>query len=228
MKRSYPFKSFLIIFGFSAAAVTGLLVIALIRARPMIYQAAVSNAESLSLRLTDNAVAQVLKSEGISYDRIITVSCGDDGTVKALNVNTKEINLLKTEISSKASQLISETPECPVVLPVGTVIGGEYINGLGPSLRFPMQITATAYVDFKSNFKGTGINQVLHQILIEIRVEGVVLSVVSRYPFSTVTSAIAAQSVIVGDVPGAYTNVIEQAGSDIADDIFNYAELEID
>lgn len=228
MKRNYPFKRFLIFTAFSAAALCILSVAVFLRAKPLIYQTAISNAESLSLRLTDRAVAQVLEDEQISYENLITFSFGEDGTVKSLNVNTKEINLLKTAISSKASQLINENPECPVSIPIGTLIGGEYINGLGPPIIFPMQIAATAYVNFKSDFKAAGINQVLHIILIEIRIEGTVLSVASRYSFSTETSAIAAQSVIVGEVPEAFTNVVEGPESDIADKIFNYAELEID
>lgn len=226
MKRNYPFKKFLLVCA-AVTAVFGIFAaIILLRARPMIYQTAVSNAESLSLKLTDMAVAEVLDGERISYGDIVELTADDAGAVKSLEIDPREINLLKTEISSKVSELVAKNSECPVTLPLGTIIGGDYINGLGPRLHFPMQITATAYVNFKSNFTAAGINQVLHQILIEIKVEGVVLSAASRYPFSTQTSAIAAQSVIVGAVPDAFTNVIEYPGNDTAGWIFDYGHLE--
>ena len=104
MKRNYPFKKFLLVcaavtavFGISAAII-------LLRARPMIYQTAVSNAESLSLKLTDMAVAEVLDGERISYGDIVKLTADDAGAVKSLEIDPREINLLKTEISSKVSE----------------------------------------------------------------------------------------------------------------------------
>ncbi len=226
MKRKNPFLSFLKLAAILVIICAVICTAILIRARPMIYDVAVSNAETLALRLTDTAVSRVLDGEKIEYDSIITLNHSEDGAVNSLEVNPLMINRLKTEISSEVSRLVSESPECPVVFPIGSLIGGEYTAGLGPMLNFKMQITATAYVNFKSNFISSGINQVLHQILLEIKVNGSVLSVGSRYPFSTSTSAIAAQSVIVGAVPDAFTNVIENPDSDIAGYIFDYGHLE--
>lgn len=225
MKRKNPFLSFLRISAILVLISAVICAAVLIRARPMIYDIAVSNAETLALRLTDTAVSRVLDGEKIEYDSIITLNHSEDGTVNSLEVNPLMINRLKTEISSEVLRLVSESPECPVVFPIGSLLGGEYTAGLGPMLNLKMQITATAYVNFKSNFIASGINQVLHQILLEIKVSGAVLSVGSRYPFSTTTSAIAAQSVIVGAVPDAFTNVIENPYNDIAGYIFDYGYL---
>lgn len=226
MKRKNPFLRLLKVTLIITLIFCIICAVVLIRARPMIYEVAVSNAESLALRLTDTAVSKVLDSEKIEYESIITLNHGADGAVNSLEVNPLMVNRLKTEISSAVSRLVSENPECPAVFPLGSLFGGEYTAGLGPMLNFKMQITATAYVNFKSNFISSGINQVLHQILLEIKISGAVLSVGSRYPFSAATSAIAAQSVIVGTVPGAFTNVIENPASDIAGYIFDYGHLE--
>ena len=209
MKRKNPFLSFLKLAAILVIICAVICTAILIRARPMIYDVAVSNAETLALRLTDTAVSRVLDGEKIEYDSIITLNHSEDGAVNSLEVNPLMINRLKTEISSEVSRLVSESPECPVVFPIGSLIGGEYTAGLGPML----------------NFISSGINQVLHQILLEIKVNGSVLSVGSRYPFSTSTSAIAAQSVIVGAVPDAFTNVIENPYNDIAGYIFDYGYL---
>ena len=85
-----------------------------------------------------------------------------------------------------------------------------------------LQATATAIVDFKSNFYSAGINQVLHQILITIKVNGNILMTGYTNSFSVETSTIAAQTVIVGITTDAYTNVIEGGGSSVVGDIFDY------
>ena len=44
--------------------------------------------------------------------------------------------------------------------------------------------------------------------------------------FKISTSALAAQTVIAGNVPDSFTQVEEHPGDDIADEIFNYAEID--
>lgn len=226
MRRNYPFARFLKLTAVLLAALTVLFAVLFLRMRPLLYKTAVSNAESLMLRLTDQAVAQVLEGDGISYEKIVKLTVGENGAVTSLQVDPLTVNLLKTQISDRVSELVGEQQECGVSLPLGTLLGSEYTTGFGPQIHFPMQITATAYINFKSNFYDSGINQVLHQILIEIEVRGIILTVGSKYSFSTSTSAIAAQSVIVGSVPDAYTEVIEQPENDMASWIFDYGYLD--
>ena len=44
--------------------------------------------------------------------------------------------------------------------------------------------------------------------------------------FSVTTTAIAAQTVIIGVTPDTFTNVEEYPGDEIADELFNFADLE--
>ena len=76
-------------------------------------------------------------------------------------------------------------------------------------LKFNMQITTTAFVNFKHEFKAAGINQVLHIITVEIEVKGNLLMLGYKKGITASTSAIAAQTVIVGKTPDSFTNVIE-------------------
>ena len=43
--------------------------------------------------------------------------------------------------------------------------------------------------------------------------------------FSISTTAIAAQTIISGEVPDSFTNVIEQPNNDLADEVFNFGDL---
>ena len=88
-----------------------------------------------------------------------------------------------------------------------------------------MQLTETAVIDFESKLEDAGINSVMHQIIIKIDVNASVLMMGCTDGFSVSTTAIAAQTVIAGEVPDSFTNVIEYPNNDLADEIFNFGRL---
>lgn len=88
-----------------------------------------------------------------------------------------------------------------------------------------MQLTETAILDFESEFISAGINNVLHRIIIKIDVNASVLMLGCTDGFKVSTTAIAAQTVIAGEVPDAFTNVIEYPNNDLADELFNFGDL---
>lgn len=200
-----------------------------LKIKPLVYTYAKSCAKTLFLNSANMAVVNILKANDISYSDIATLSKTDEGNVTSLEINIEKINLLKSLISSEMSRDLSGKEYHDLKIPLGTLFGNEYTTGFGPRITFKMQVTATAIVDFKSNFYSAGINQVLHQILITIKIHGNILMLGCTDGFSAETSAIAAQTVIVGLTPDAFTNVIEGAGGgSIVGDIFDYGQLESD
>jgi len=95
-----------------------------------------------------------------------------------------------------------------VALEAGTDYN-DFTNGFGPEINFKMQVTTTAFVDFRQKFESAGINQVLHIITVDIRIKGNLVIAGYNKGIETKTSAIAAQTVIVGKSPDAFTNVVE-------------------
>ena len=91
-------------------------------------------------------------------------------------------------------------------------------------MKFDIQMTNTASLDFKSNFKNSGINNTLHQILINFDITANIVIKGGSDTFKVNTSIIVAQTVISGEIPDSFTNVTENPGDDIADDIFNFAQ----
>jgi len=226
MRRNYPIKRFLIYFIAFLIIIAVLAGIFYFRSRPVIYNVAVSNAETMMLRFANNAVSAVLDGEKVDYESIVKLSFNPQGEIISLNIDQLMINRLKTEITNGISDMVIKNEDCPANIPFGTLLGNEYTAGMGPMISFPMRITATAYVDFKSEFVSAGINQVLHKVLIDVKVSGTILMTGTKYGFSVSTEYIAAQTVIVGRVPDAYTEVIEQMGDSTAGNIFDYGYVE--
>lgn len=196
------------------------------RTRTLVSVAARSQAETVLLNAANRAVETVLDENGISYDSIARLSKEESGRITGLEINITEINLMKSRIAAETVRLVEQTPICRVGIPIGSFLGNEYLDGWGPKIYFRMQLTATAFVDFKSNFSDAGINQTLHQILVSIDLTGNLIAAGYTDSIPVHTDAIAAQTVIVGVVPDAFTDVIEAEGSDRAGEVFDYSVLE--
>ncbi len=196
------------------------------RVRPVIITAAKSNAETIMLNAAARAMQNVLRRENITYNGISRISRQENGLITGIEIDIRQINLLKNTLVTEVASIIAEREFYKVVIPMGTLTGAEYLNGFGPRINFPMQFTSTVIVDYKSKFTSAGINQVLHQILITVKLNGNILILGNTETFSVSTTEIAAQTVIVGTTPDTFTNVIETPVDDVADEIFNYAVLE--
>lgn len=188
---------------------TVLLGITFHKMHPVIMRYAVSVAETIMLNSANAAILKILSENDVSYDDIVRLTTNDDGYVTSLEIDVYEVNRLKSNISNATASIIEEKEFYDLSIPIGTFLGNTYTTGLGPHLNFKMQLTTTAFVNFKHEFKSAGINQVLHVITVEIDINGSLIIVGYNKGINASTSAIAAQTVIVGKTPDAFTSVIE-------------------
>lgn len=191
------------------------------RLRTVISDYSASVGETVMIRTVDSTVSDIFAEENISYSDLVSLSRDEAGQVTSLEVNAAKMNYIKSQIAVRVNDEISKKERYTLAIPLGTIIGNEYTLGRGPNIKFKMQITTTVIADFESKFYAAGINQVLHQIHIKVRANGQTVIPWYRSTFSVETSVIAAQTVIVGITPDAYTEVIE-SGTDATEDIFDF------
>ena len=94
-----------------------------------------------------------------------------------------------------------------ISLPLGSVIGGDLFAGAGPNLSVGVFVSRGASARIESEFTELAINQSLHRLLFCVEVDMTVmlptrpktLRVLLRFPI--------AETVIVGEVPDAYTEI---------------------
>ena len=193
--------------------------------RQVIIKYAVSYAETISLDTANRVVAEELSRGEIDYDDIVKLERDLQNNVTSLEIDTTKINYLKSTISVAVSKKLTDSEDYVLSIPLGNLLGNEYLLGFGPRLKFKMQMTTTVITDFESNFYAAGINQVLHQIIIKVKINGGFVLPWNTGGFSKETSVIAAQTVLVGVTPEAYTNVIESysgEGTGTVGNIFDY------
>ena len=79
-----------------------------IKMRPIIISYAESQAETILLNASNEAILSILSDSNTSYDDIIILSKDSGGYVTSLEVNIVKINMLKSLISSKTSEIVAE------------------------------------------------------------------------------------------------------------------------
>ena len=189
---------------------------------PVIIRYCESIAETVMLNSANEAIVNIFENEKITYSDIAVLSQNKDGEIISLEVDTYKINHFKSSISNEIARIIAKKERYTVPIPIGTFFANTYTTGFGPNINFKMHITTTAYVDFDHEFKSAGINQVLHRVVVKIKICGSLLVAGYKKSITVNTSAIAAQTVIVGTVPNNFTNVIENQDDNTAGLINDY------
>ena len=192
------------------------------RIRPLILRCAVSEAESMFLAAADRAVVKVLTDENIQYEDMVLLSRNTQGTVTSVQTDIVKINMLKSRISDTLADLVAQKEFYEVAIPFGSFFFPSLSDAWGPKIRFRMQLAATARVNFSDQFKSEGINQVLHVVMVDMEIGGSLIVFGHTRSLNAATSVFAAQTLIVGNVPGAFTEVNQGTMQDIAGTINDY------
>ena len=222
-RRKRNFKKKILAFSLIISLTLG--VVAYYLMQPVILRYATSVAETIMLNCANKAIVNVFEKGEISYKDIVNLTENSEGYVTSLEIDVLQINSLKSKISNEMARLIEKEERYSVSIPLGSFFGNSYTNGFGPDVNLKMQITTTCFVDFSHEFKSAGINQVLHIVNVDIDVTGSFVVMGYNRNINASTTAIAAQTVIVGKSPDAFTNVIESATDNTGGLINDYGAI---
>ena len=172
--------------------------------RPTLTALAQARVENAVTRIVNDAVNGTLTSEAISYSDLVTLEKDAAGQVSVLAANTAQLNALRTEILGKVLAQVEQLDSQELGVPLGSLTGFATASDLGPVLPVRVLTAAVPTADFENVFTSTGINQTLHRIMLNVRVECTLL-----IPGGTVDTAVeaqvcAAETLLVGQVPDAY------------------------
>ena len=172
--------------------------------RAVIRDLAETQVKNTTSDLTNDAIARQIASGDIRYDRIVYFEKDLNGGITALKTNMSEVNRLKTDILNIINDEILALDNSDIGIPVGSLILPEFLSGKGPAI--PVHILSISNSDavFTSHFTQAGINQTLHQLIMEVSIDIAVLVLGSTSSFTVTSEVVVAETVIVGDVPQTY------------------------
>lgn len=191
--------------------------------RPMIQSVAESRANSVATQIINQAVADQLTQMNLDYQDMVELDRDEQGNISSVRTKMAAVNRFQAEISLAVQAAIDTYESQKINIPFGTFTGLELLDGIGPGVPLTISMTGSMKATITSNFESAGINQTRHQIMLTISAEA--RAVVPWYGINAkvVIDYIVAETVLVGNVPDAYTHVISGDGS-VADDIFLYGK----
>lgn len=192
--------------------------------RPVLTEYAQNKAQIYMENVINESVNDLMDRYSYSYSDIANITRDDSLKVSSIEINSNKINSLKSAVGNSIYAKLKSFDDFLIEIPIGTLTSSKYLLGRGPKVSFKMQLSAFTSTDFESIFYDAGINQTLHQIIINVNCKAYIIMPPYNTNCDVSTSFIAAQSVIVGTVPESYTSVFEGEPSDITDAIFDYAD----
>ena len=172
---------------------------------PIIADLYIDHAKNIANKISNEAATIVM--DKYRYDDLITIIRDNDGNIKILKTNTKNINQIMTDIPVSMLDKFKKSENANISLYLGSILGTKIFSATGPKINIRIANVGNVDTKLKSEFTSQGINQTLHRIYLELNCEVTILT-----PYDTIKQKIdnqvlIAESVIVGDVPYSYYNM---------------------
>lgn len=204
-----------------ALILVGVFLLAEASFRPMIEEINAYECHETVSRIINDAVLSELDHSGADYSSLVTLSMNGEGEVTSVQSNVVNINRLKANVNERVEREIERLSAVDIQIPIGTLMGVQLLHGKGFTVGMTVEPLGYATTTIISEFTEAGINQTRHRIIIEISadVDALIPGYQTRVPVKT--SIVAAETVIVGRVPDAYTHVVTESG-DLAGTLNDY------
>jgi len=195
------------------------------RCRPILTAFSESQAVWTATKIANRTVADVLSRYSDLCQNMIQVSYTDTAQLSSVIPDTTSINTVRTAITAGAMQEMEAVTSLSVSIPIGTLMGADWLSGWGPLLTFPISFTATVLSDVSSSLEAVGMNQSTYRVLVHLDIHLYVVTPGGRSTVGTQVSYPMAEAVLLGEVPD---NLTEVYGDDqtILGKIFDYGTAE--
>lgn len=190
--------------------------------RPIIQNMAQVQARAICTQIINEAITEVLADEKITYQQLVEIRQNSEGEVLAINTDIVELNRLKAQINIHVQTALTQTRNREILIPVGSLLGSDLLIGRGPPVKIKLSLANNVISNIEYAFESAGINQTLHQINLVLSAN--IYAIIPWYNTSTQvdTNFCLAETVIVGNVPDAYTHITEAEQNRLAEDIADY------
>lgn len=194
--------------------------------KPIVTQHCQKKADIIINNVINDTVYKILHEKKITYSDLSIISKDNNNQVCSIEIDTVKISMLKAAVVKRIQNSINKNEKITVAVPLGSILGSTYTAGRGPGVNFSFKMSCSVISNAESKFTMSGINQTMHQILLNISSQIYLNMPWFRTTSSIETNFIIAETIIVGATPDAFTNV-KEAESKTIGDIFDYsAEIE--
>ena len=153
-------------------------------------------------------------SEGqYDYDYFVSLERDSSGGITAISANMTRINTISSEILQEVIKS-TNSGQLNIEIPVGNLMGSNLMLGRGPDIPVKIIMLTSSYADFRNEIVAAGINQLKHQIILELRVDIDVLLPWEVQSTEVLSEVLIAETIIVGKVPDTYLSLHTLTGTE--------------
>ncbi|MEA4894491.1 MAG: sporulation protein YunB [Oscillospiraceae bacterium] len=166
-------------------------------------QMALSDASDMITATINNKINEKMSEGQYTYDYFVTLQKDNTGKITAISANMSRINTLSSEILQDVIAA-TNSGDMNENIPLGNLLGSNLLLGRGPKIPIKITMLTSSFADFRNEIESAGINQVKHQIILEVTVQIDVMMPWQVMSTEVVSEVLIAETVLVGDVPNAY------------------------
>ncbi|MBQ2719271.1 MAG: sporulation protein YunB [Clostridia bacterium] len=174
--------------------------------------------------LLAKVIVREMQKAPATYSDVVTLTYKSDGSVASLSADTAKLLLMQATLLLALLEAINAEGELIAEVPFSSLLGLNFLSSR-PSVTVPLRREHDLNGHFTSQFEERGINQTRHAIQFCVSLTVLVLVPSSTQRVRIEKSFPLAETVIVGNVPDAYTS-ISRLTSDITeeeiDDIYDF------
>ncbi len=193
---------------------------------PMVRSAAEQKAEAEATFIINDAVSHITDTNVFEYDDLVLLEKNEGGRVVALTTKASNMNKLKALVAVEIYNRLAMYSDDVIGIPLGNVFNNSFLLGKGPKIKVYVRPYSAVLCDYRNVFESSGINQTNHRVMLDIELTVCVIMPFRSVKRNVATSLCVADTVIVGEVPQAFTNVQNYSTSDegatVADEVVDF------
>ncbi len=177
-----------------------------LRLFPIVERLAVAESRNFATVIINEAVRDVLLSDKIGEGELVHFERDSQGGVVSLSTDTYRVNLIKSEVSLEIEKRLKSS-DTVLYIPLGNLTGFKMLSGKGPRIKVYLTPVKSVTTDIVSAFLESGINQTWHRVVLQVEADTGLMVLSRFFDCRVCDSIVISDSVIVGKVPDAYTDI---------------------
>lgn len=143
----------------------------------VIYKRSAEKAAATAVTTARGEIVSIIRSaaseELVKTDLSETsrISYASDGTIAAIAADTSLINSAANAVLHAVKERCEKLDFLYVELPIGTLVGGDYLSGRGIKLKFRSEPYFSFSTEVESKLSDAGIDQVLYEITLTVNAD---------------------------------------------------------
>lgn len=144
---------------------------------------------------------------GQNQNELFVITCNKDKEIRAVSVDTAKMNSIIFNVTSILQEQFSDFEAKSVKLPLGSLLGSKLLTQTNLYMNVKILPAALIKCEYETSFETQGINQTKYEIYLNIESDVKILRPFSNKTYKIKSRVLAAQIILLGDVPGNYVNV---------------------